>query len=116
MARKCHRRRVQLAGLLLLVLLPVSLDAQQSSAVLPAAESRPKKLDWSAYLQVRYTGIEQAEDLYALRRFKLMFFGQLTPHVEYYAQGMFKDGNRSDTDGRPYLQEGWTKTFGVRLI
>jgi hypothetical protein len=79
------------------------------AAELSPARSTPKKFDWSAYLQVRYTGIEQAEDLYALRHFKLMFFGQLTPHVEYYVQGIFKDGNKSDTDGRPYLQEGWIR-------
>lgn len=95
MAGKCHCRGVKRTGLLLLLLLPASLNAQQSGGPPPADESTLKKFDWSAYLQVRYTGIGQAEDLYALRRFKLTFFGQLTPHVEYYVQGIFKDGNRT---------------------
>lgn len=47
--------------------------------------------------------------MYALRRFKLMLGGHLSRHVEYFAQGIFKDGNKSDTDGRAYLQEGWIK-------
>jgi phosphate-selective porin OprO and OprP len=74
-----------------------------------SGKAKLKKFDWSMYFQVRYTGIDDAEDLYALRRFKLMLNGYLSEHVLYFAQGLFKDGNKSDTDGRAYFQEGWVK-------
>jgi phosphate-selective porin len=107
MAEKCHGLFILLGGLLLLLLSVAALNAQQSSGALPPTEPGPKKFDWSSYFQVRYTGLEQAPDLYSLRRFKVTLFGQPNPHVEYYIQGIFKDGNRSNTDGRAYPQEAW---------
>jgi phosphate-selective porin len=44
-----------------------------------------------------------------LRRFKLMVGGNFSPKVQWYAQGLFKDGNRSPTDGRVYFQEAWLR-------
>ncbi len=98
-----------LASLLLLcLLLPISLLAQEQ-AEYPNGKLKPKLLEWSSYFQLRYTGIEARDDLYALRRFKVMLRGSLKPHVQYYVQGLFKDGNESSTDGSPYLQEAWIK-------
>ncbi len=100
------------AFLLKIVLLclvpPVSLFAQEH-AEYPNAEPTAKPVELSSYFQLRYTGIEDRHDLYALRRFKVMLRGSLKPHVEYYVQGIFKDGNESSTDGTPYLQEVWVK-------
>ena len=93
---------------LLFFLLPVPLSAQQH-AEYPNEKPKQKLLEWSSYFQLRYTGIEDGDDLYALRRFKVMLEGSLKPHVQYYVQGIFKDGNESSTDGSPYLQEAWIK-------
>ena len=41
-----------------------------------------------------------------------MLRGSLKPHVQYYIQGIFKEGNGSNTDGSPYLQEAWIKYTG----
>lgn len=89
------------------LLLPVFLAAQEPPPDSSSQAPHQKLFDWSSYLQLRYTGNENAEDLYALRRFKVMVSGYLKPHVKYYVQGIFKDGNGSSTDGRPYLQEAW---------
>ncbi|MEJ2009441.1 MAG: porin [Acidobacteriota bacterium] len=97
--------------LLLCFLLPVSLDGQERSQY-PNGKPKPKLFEWSSYLQLRYTGVEEGEDLYALRRFKVMARGHLKPHVEYFVQGIFKDGNESKTDGRPYLQDAWIRYTG----
>ena len=97
-----------LSILLLCFLLPVSLSAQEH-AEYPNGGPKPKLFEWSSYFQLRYTGIEDGEDLYALRRFKLVLRGSLKPHLQYYVQGIFKDGNESGTDGSPYLQEAWIK-------
>jgi len=94
--------------LLLCFLLPISLPGQEHQEY-PNGEPKPKLFEWSSYLQLRYTGIEDQEDLYALRRFKVMARGNLKPHVEYYVQGIFKDGNDSNTDGYPYLQDAWIR-------
>jgi hypothetical protein len=64
-------------------------------------------LRWSSYVQLRYTGVEKSEDLFALRRFKLMAGGDITPRIQWYAQALYKDGNDSPTDGRVYFQEAW---------
>ena len=97
-----------LSILRLCFLLPVSLPAQEH-AEYPNGEAKQKLLEWSSYLQLRYTGIEDGEDQYAVRRFKVMLQGSLKPHVQYYLQGIFKDGNESGTDGTPYFQEAWIK-------
>ena len=100
-----------LSIILLCFVLPVSLPAQEH-AEYPNGEPKPKLLEWSSYFQLRYTGIEDRDDLYALRRFKVMLRGSLKPHLQYYVQGIFKDGNESSTDGSPYLQEAWIKYTG----
>lgn len=74
----------------------------------PLREGSGKFL-WSGYFQLRYTAVEGGEDLYALRRLKLMIGGNLTPRVQWYAQGLFKDGNGTPTDGRAYFQEAWLR-------
>jgi phosphate-selective porin len=107
-ADPANKHRFLLGILLLCFVLPVSLAAQQH-AEYPHGEPKAKLLEWSSYLQLRYTGIEDGEDLYALRRLKLMLRGSLKPHLQYYVQGIFKDGNESNTDGSPYLQEAWIK-------
>lgn len=97
-----------LTALLLCFVLPASLRAQEQ-AEHPNGEPKPKLLEWSSYFQLRYTGIEDGENQYAVRRFKVMLQGSLKPHVQYHIQGIFKDGNESSTDGQPYLQEAWVK-------
>lgn len=67
------------------------------------------KFRWSSYVQLRYTAVEDDKDLFALRRLKFMIGGNLTPRVQWYAQGLFKDGNASPTDGRVYFQEAWIR-------
>jgi phosphate-selective porin len=64
---------------------------------------------WSSYVQLRYTAIDNGDDLFALRRLKLMIGGNLSPRVQWYAQGLFKDGNASPTDGHVYFQEAWLR-------
>jgi phosphate-selective porin len=64
---------------------------------------------WSGYVQFRYTGIDSDEDLFALRRLKIMVGGNLTPRIQWYVQGLFKDGNATATDGRAYFQEAWIR-------
>jgi len=103
-----HKYSFLLSVLLLCVLLPVSLPGQEHPED-PNGGPKQKPVEWSSYLQLRYTGVEDGKDLYALRRFKVMLRGHLKPHLEYYVQGLFKDGNESNTDGRPYLQEAWIK-------
>lgn len=106
-----HCARLRLAGILLGLLCATSLSAQD--AVQSASgQQAPKRIDWNSYFQLRYTGIEDAPDGYSLRRFKLIFRGRLQPDVEYFVQGIFKDGNHSSTDGRAYLQEAWIKYSG----
>ena len=97
-----------LKTLLICLLLPYSLSGQEH-ATDPDGGSRQKRFEWSSYLQLRYTGIDDGADLYALRRFKVILSGRVKPHVEYRFQGIFKDGNHSNTDGRPYVQEAWVK-------
>ncbi len=94
--------------ILLCLVLPVSLAAKEH-AEYPNGEPKPKLLEWSSYFQLRYSGIEDGEDLCALRRFKVMLRGSLKPHVQYFVQGIFKGGNESSTDGHPYRQEAWIK-------
>jgi len=67
------------------------------------------RLRWSSYVQLRYTALESEPDLRALRRLKLMAGGNLPPRLQWYAQGLFKDGNDSPTDGRAYFQEAWLR-------
>lgn len=75
----------------------------------PPLRNSVSKIRWSSYVQVRYSAIESAEDLVALRRFKLMVGGNLTPRIQWYAQGLYKDGNNSPTDGQAYFQEAWLR-------
>lgn len=79
----------------------------------PPLRNSTSKIRWSSYVQVRYTAIENEEDLFALRRFKLMVGGNLSSRIQWYAQGLYKDGNNSPTDGRAYFQEAWLR-FGFR--
>ena len=104
-----HKCSLLLLKILLICLfLPASIAGQEHPDDPNGGPSR-KPFEWNSYLQLRYTGVEDGEDLYALRRFKVMLQGYLKPHLEYYVQGIFKDGNQSNTDGRPYLQEAWIK-------
>ena len=63
--------------------------------------------DWRLYAQSRYTHTSKPSDRFALRRLKLHFGGHPLPHFSYFAQGIFKEGNASATDGRPFLQDAW---------
>ena len=58
---------------------------------------------------VRYTALQDRDDMFGLSRFKLMVGGQVSSRVQWYAQGLFKDGNASPTDGHAYFQEGWLR-------
>jgi hypothetical protein len=79
----------------------------------PPLRDSTSRIRWSSYMQLRYTSVEGGEDLYALRRFKLMVGGNLSPRVQWYAQGLFKEGNRSSTDGHAHFQEAWLR-FAAR--
>jgi hypothetical protein len=71
------------------------------------------KFRWSSDVQLRYSAVDNSEDHFALRRFKLMVGGNLTPRIPWYAQGLYKDGNDSPTDGRACFQEAWLR-FALR--
>lgn len=75
----------------------------------PPLRNSISKIRWSSYVQVRYSAIESEDDLFALRRFKLMVGGNLTPRIQWYAQGLYKDRNNSPTDGKAYFQEAWLR-------
>jgi len=96
----------RIAGVMLWLAGTPPLVAQQFP---PPLRNSTSAFRWSSYVQFRYTNIENAEDLYALRRLKLMMGGNLTPRIQWYAQGLFKDGNQSPTDGRVYFQEAWRR-------
>jgi hypothetical protein len=100
-----HAKR---SGSVLLLLCNVGL-VSNAQVLPPPLRDSTTKLRWSSYVQLRYSGIEAEEDLFALRRLKLMVGGNLTPKVQWYAQGLYKDGNRSPTDGRVYFQEAWLR-------
>jgi phosphate-selective porin len=85
-----------------------ALSAAFAQGVAPGGDNAAR-LDWSAYVQTRYTGIENDEDMYALRRLKLMLGGSFSGTLDWYVQGIYKDGNRADNDGRVYFQEGWLR-------
>jgi hypothetical protein len=85
---------------------PALVFAQQFPPPLREGSGRFR---WSSYVQLRYTAIGNDEDLFALRRLKLMMGGNLTPRVQWYAQGLFKDGNGTSTDGHAYFQEAWLR-------
>jgi phosphate-selective porin len=111
------RAHVRIPALIVGVLLGVLLLAANSNAQSHqppdmATKRSPKKFEFSTYFQLRLTANENSPDLYALRRFKVIFHGNLTPHFEYYVQGIFKDGNASETDGRAYLQDAWARYAG----
>jgi phosphate-selective porin len=62
-----------------------------------------------SYAQVRFTVPQGAGNYFSLRRLKLMIEGDLPDGGHYYVQGIYKDHNRSSTDGQPYLQEAWVR-------
>ena len=65
----------------------------------PPLRETTQPLAWSGYIQVHYTALHDREDMLGLRRFKLMVGGQVSPRVQWYAQGLFNDGNESPTEG-----------------
>lgn len=95
-------------GLLLGVLLFMTSGAMAQSFP-PPLRDLSQRFAWSGYVQLRYTAQESSDDLFGLRRFKLMVGGHLARNVYWYAQGLFKDGNGSPTDGRVYFQEAWLR-------
>ncbi|MGQ9525938.1 MAG: porin [Armatimonadota bacterium] len=58
-----------------------------------------------SYFQLRFTVPEGQASYVSLRRLKIMIDGSLSTNAGYYLQAIYKDGNRSATDGQPYLQE-----------
>jgi phosphate-selective porin len=97
---------VVLAALGLGAGVPNRMCAQQFP---PPLREGTDRFRWAGYVQFRYTSIENEEDLFGLRRFKLMAGGNLGPRLQWYVQGLFKDGNASPTDGRGYFQEAWIR-------
>jgi len=87
--------RVALAALSLLVLLLCAVPCAAGKATAQT----------STYYQVRLTVPQGQASYLSLRRLKLFAQGRLGEKVTYYVQGIYKLGNRSATDGRPYLQE-----------
>jgi hypothetical protein len=102
-------RSITLAALFIVLSSGVGSARLYGQALPPPLRDSTARLRWSSYLQLRYTGVEAGADLYALRRFKLMVGGNLSPRIQWYAQGLFKDGNDSPTDGRGYFQEAWLR-------
>jgi hypothetical protein len=93
------------------VLLLLSLGCGSGAAQMfpPPLRESTGRIRWASYVQLRYTAVNGGEDLPALRRWKLMVGGDLSPRIQWYAQGLFKDGNDSPTDGRVYFQEAWLR-------
>ena len=75
----------------------------------PPLRGETSRIRWSSYVQLRYTGIADGPDLFGLRRLKLMVGGDLNPKIQWYAQGLFKEGNDSPTDGGVHFQEAWLR-------
>ncbi len=108
--QRAPRRHIQLLALLICgLLLPIPLSGQRRQVPVPSANQGPRKFEFSSFIQLRFVGNENSPNLFALRRFKLVFHGDLTPHVQYYAQGIFLDGNRTNLDGHATLQEAWVR-------
>ncbi len=82
----------------------------------PPLRDSTSRIRWSSYVQIRYTAAESGEDLFALRRLKLMVGGNLSPRVQWYTQGLFKTGNRSPTDGRAHFQEAWLRFAATKYV
>jgi phosphate-selective porin len=82
----------------------------------PPLRETTQPFAWSGYVQVRYTTLHDRDDMLGLRRFKLMVGGLVSPRLQWYAQGLFKDGNESPTDGRAYFQEGWLRFTGSPAV
>ncbi len=64
---------------------------------------------FTSYLQVRGTAQEGGGTSVALRRLKVFGGGPVGNQGAYYLQLLYKDGNRSATDGKLFLQEAWLK-------
>jgi phosphate-selective porin len=84
--------------------------------VVPAADSRSREVSGSAFIQLRYTAFDEAEDQFALRRLKLMLGGDLNHDWQWFGQVFFKDGNDAPNDGRVYFQEGWVRFQRFRAV
>lgn len=106
--------RVTLAVIILLIVPPATTEASHVlNNGLPErppkeAQPSPKVFDWHLYVQGRFTHTENSENKFALRRLKLNGGGHFM-NGKYFAQGIFKDGNNSNTDGDPFLQEAWVQ-------
>lgn len=109
MSRKGILPRRVLAALLL----GAAAGVVHAQMLPPPLRNSTSKFRWSSYVQLRYSAIHNSDDLFALRRFKLMVGGNLTPRIQWFAQGLYKDGNDSPTDGRAYFQEAWLR-FALR--
>lgn len=59
----------------------------------------------SSYFQLRLTDPADGASYLSLRRLKVMVEGGLGDDAGYYFQALEKSGNRSSTDGQPYVQE-----------
>lgn len=74
-----------------------------------AATEKIPAHQWTSYLQVRGTVPEGEGGYLALRRLKAFGSGPVGQKGSYYIQFIYKDGNRSNTDGRLFLQDAWLK-------
>ena len=93
-----------------------------TAACLAGAGLSPAKADTGAlqltsYVQTRLTLPAGADAYISVRRLKLSLEERWDAQGGYYVQGLYKDGNRSATDGRAYLQELrlWQDLGDVRL-
>ena len=104
-------RRGAWVGALTLGMLPVV--AAPSGADLTQGD---KLRAWS-YYQARLTDPKEAGSSLAVARSKVMVAGKPRPDLDYYFQMIYKNGNKSGTDGDPYVQELWArfKTGNGRL-
>lgn len=60
--------------------------------------------NWRSYLQLRYTRPQDSADYFSVRRFKLEGHGPVAEGWQYHLQVLYKNNNRSPTDGL-FLQE-----------
>lgn len=83
----------------------------------PAARADSRGPELSSYFQLRRTDPAGEDADVSLRRLKIMVDGKLGTDAGYYLQAIDKNGNHSNTDGQPFVQElrFWQKRGNTRI-
>jgi len=71
----------------------------------------------TSYFQARLTAPADDDAYLSLRRLKIIIDGKSGTDAGYYFQAIYKDRNRSNTDGTPYVQElrAWRRLGRTRI-